>query len=57
LLPLGEHRVPVDFLAHPRAPALPCEPQYLPELRVDRARSSAASTSPVTCLVPSLGHR
>jgi hypothetical protein len=37
LSPLGEHRVPVDFLAHPRAPSLPCEPQYLPELRVDQA--------------------
>jgi hypothetical protein len=37
LPPLGEHRVPVDFLAHPRAPALPCEPQYLPELLVDQA--------------------
>jgi hypothetical protein len=37
LPPLGEHRVPVDSLAHPRAQALPCGPQYLPELRVDQA--------------------
>jgi hypothetical protein len=37
LPPLGEHRAPVDFLAHPRAPALPCEPQHLPEPRVDQA--------------------
>jgi hypothetical protein len=37
LPPLGEHRAPVDFLAHPRAPALPCEPQHLLEPRVDQA--------------------
>jgi hypothetical protein len=37
LPPLREHRVPSDFLVHPKAPTLPCEPQYLPELRVDQA--------------------
>jgi hypothetical protein len=38
LPPLGEHHVPVDFLVHPRAPALPCESQHLPEPRVDQAK-------------------
>jgi hypothetical protein len=40
LPPLGEHRAPADFLAHPRAPALPCEPQHLPEPRVDQTEST-----------------
>jgi hypothetical protein len=39
LPPLGEHRAPLDFLAHPRASALPCEPQHLPEPRVDQTES------------------
>jgi hypothetical protein len=37
LPPLGEHRVPVIFLTHPRASALPCVPQHLPKLRFVQA--------------------
>jgi hypothetical protein len=39
LPPLGEHRAPADFLAHSRAPALPCEPPHLPEPRVEQPES------------------
>jgi hypothetical protein len=39
LPPLGEHRAPLVFLAHSRASALSCEPQHLPEPRVDQTES------------------
>jgi hypothetical protein len=53
LPPLGEHRVPVDFLAHPRAPAFPVNHNTCPShvlIKLSHpfagARASAAAAGP-----------